>query len=236
MTKIVISQPMFFPWVGLFEQITLADTYVHYNTVQFPIGRSLMNRVQIKTSKGSQWLTIPIKHQGIQSINQVEIDYNQHWQDKHLKTLRQNYSKSQFFMEMLDIVSSIYAKNFRCLSELNIYSIEHISKYFGIETQFITSSQYSFDSSSSELLLNITESLNGDTYITGHGAKNYLEHSIFEKKGISVEYINYKKISYPQLYGEFTPFVSVLDLIANLGKEGKAVMLSKTINWQEFVK
>ena len=236
MTKIVISQPMFFPWAGLFEQIILADTYVHYNTVQFPTGRSFMNRVQIKTSNGSQWLTVPIKHQGIQSINQVEIDYSQQWKDKHLKTLRQNYSKSQFFMEMLAIVSSIYAKKFRYLSDLNIYSIEYISNYFGIETKFVTSSQYLFSSSSSELLLNITESLNGDVYITGHGAKNYLEHSIFEKKGISVNYMNYEKISYPQLYGEFTPFVSILDLIANLGKEGRTVMLSKTINWKEFVK
>ena len=236
MAKIVISQPMFFPWVGLFEQIILADTYVHYNTVQFPVGRSLMNRVQIKTSNGSQWLTIPIKRQGIQYINQVEIDYNQNWQDKHLKTLQQNYSKSPFFVDMLDIVSSIYNKKFKYLSDLNICSIEYISNYFTIKTQFIESSQYSFESSSSELLLNITESLNGDTYITGHGAKKYLEHIIFEKKGISVEYMNYERVSYPQLYGEFTPFVSVLDLIANLGKEGKAVMLSKTINWQEFVK
>ncbi len=234
--KIVISQPMFFPWIGLFEQIILADTYVHYDTVQFPIGRSFMNRVQIKTSNGSQWLTMPVKRQGIQSIDQVEIDYNQPWQDKHIKTLHQNYSKSKFFAEMLDLVSSIYSRNFRYISELNICAIESISRYFDIDCQFISSSEYTFVSSSSELLLDITKSLNGTKYITGHGAKNYLKHSIFEDKGISVEYMDYQKITYPQLYGEFTPFVSIIDLISNLGKDGKRVMISKTINWQEFVK
>ena len=49
MTVVVISQPMLFPWVGMFEQIRLADVYVHYTDVQFSKG-SFVNRVQIKTA------------------------------------------------------------------------------------------------------------------------------------------------------------------------------------------
>ena len=50
MTTVVISQPMFFPWVGMFEQIALADVYVHYDDVQFSKG-SFTNRVQLKTAR-----------------------------------------------------------------------------------------------------------------------------------------------------------------------------------------
>ena len=57
-TRVVISQPMLFPWVGLFEQIRAADVYVHYDDVQFSKG-SFTNRVQIKTARGPRWLTVP---------------------------------------------------------------------------------------------------------------------------------------------------------------------------------
>ena len=33
--NVVISQPMLFPWVGMLEQVRLADSYVHYSDVQF---------------------------------------------------------------------------------------------------------------------------------------------------------------------------------------------------------
>ena len=40
---------------------------------------------------------------------------------------------------------------------------------------------------------------------------------------------------YPQLHGEFTPFVSALDLVANCGRAGRQYIHSKTVNWKEFV-
>ena len=59
--KVVISQPMFFPWVGFLEQMRLADVYVHYDDVQFSKG-SFTNRVQIKTPEGFIWLTAPLRN------------------------------------------------------------------------------------------------------------------------------------------------------------------------------
>ena len=47
--KVVISQSMFFPWVGFLEQLKLADVYVFYDDVQFSKG-SFTNRVRVKAS------------------------------------------------------------------------------------------------------------------------------------------------------------------------------------------
>ena len=57
MTRVVVSQTMFFPWIGLFEQVRLADVFVHYDDVQF--ARGFMNRVQVKVADGWRWLTAP---------------------------------------------------------------------------------------------------------------------------------------------------------------------------------
>ena len=133
MKKIVILQPMFFPWIGVFEQINLSDLYIHYDDVQFPKGKSrkiFINRVQIKGASGTQWLTVPVLRKGTQLINQVIIDDSQNWRDKHLKTLKQNYSKAPYSEEMFDIVRTAYSLKTDRLSELNIFIIEKISHYF----------------------------------------------------------------------------------------------------------
>ena len=60
MKNVVVSQPMFIPWIGIFEQIALADTFYHYIDIQYPKGRSFMSRVQLLGNSGQQWLTAPI--------------------------------------------------------------------------------------------------------------------------------------------------------------------------------
>ena len=74
--KAVISQPMYFPWVGMFEQVRLCDIFVYYNDVQFSKG-SFTNRVQIKApnNEGFKWLTVPLKDLKLGSlINKTYIN------------------------------------------------------------------------------------------------------------------------------------------------------------------
>lgn len=234
--KIVISQPMFFPWVGLFEQIQLADIYVHYNDVQFSKG-SFVNRVQIKTNKGSQWLTVPLQNLTLgQEIRKVELSQKK-WRASHLTFLSQSYAKAPYKNDMIELVERVYNNDYTNISELAIASIEAVCSYFGIgnHRNFLYSSQLGIEGKSDQRVLQIVKYLKGTIYVTGHGARNYLDHELFEREGVTVEYMNYEKKAYPQLHGEFTPYVSILDLIANMGKPGIEVITSKTIHWKEFI-
>jgi hypothetical protein len=237
LTKIVISQPFFFPWIGLFEQIRLADVYVHYDDAQFPLGRgrTFINRVEVKTPQGPHWLTVPVLRPGIQLISDVVAANESCWRDKHRKTLMYNYAKAPFVAEMMEIVDSVYALKTSLLCDLNIYGIERVSAYFGFAPRFCLASSFGVKSSSSVKVLELVQHLNGDVYITGHGAKNYLDHELFERNGVQVEYMNYQRTPYPQLHGEFNPHVSILDLIANLGRAGREYIHSSTTPWREFV-
>ena len=49
-----------------------------------------------------------------------------------------------------------------------------------------------------------------------------------------VKYMEYKLTKYRQLHGEFTPYVSILDLIANCGKTGKNVICSDAKYYKEL--
>ena len=77
--------------------------------------------------------------------------------------------------------------------------------------------------------------MGGNNYITGLGALNYSDHDLFETHVISVRYMEDRCCAYPQMYGEFTPYVSGLDLVANSGKEGIRYICSKTIDWRSLV-
>ena len=228
---------MLFPWVGMFEQIRLADVYVHYVDVQFSKG-SFVNRVQIKTSNGFDWLTIPLRGFKLgQHINQVIVDNSRDWRRSHIDFLTQALSGAPYIDEMLEIVESVYSKSYTNLVDIVVESIHAVCTYFELDRKvtFLQSPQLNIGGSSSQRVLDTVMCLKGGAYITGHGAKNYLDHEIFENAGIRVEYMDYRKTPYPQLHGPFTPYVSILDLIANMGKDGKKIIHSDSVYWKDFL-
>ncbi len=239
MTTVVISQPMLFPWVGLFEQIRLADVYVHYDDVQFSKG-SFTNRVQVKTASGSRWLTLPLHalHLG-QRIAEVALEPGDEWRKNHLALLADSYRGTPFVDEMLALAGDLYARPHTSLADLTIDSIELVLRYFEFARErplaVVRASALGVRGATSDRVAAIVTKLGGTRYVTGHGARGYLDHELFESRGIQVEYLDYQKTPYRQLHGPFTPYVSVLDLIANEGRRGADVIASPTVGWREFL-
>lgn len=238
MTTVVISQPMLFPWVGLFEQIRLADIYVHYVDVPFSKG-SFTNRVQVKTAAGTPWLTVPIEHRGLGTeIRATPINYRAPWQRKHLAMLQQAYARAPFRGDMIALVETVYSHRDETIAEVAIRSIESVCTYYELDRgrKFMRSPDLGVGGSGSARVLEMVQQLQGKIYVTGHGARNYLEHKAFESSGIEVRYMDYRKTPYPQAHGEFTPYVTVLDLVANIGPSGRDVISSGAVHWRKYLK
>ena len=232
---LVVSQPMFLPWVGLFEQVRLADVFIHYDDVQLPQGRSFMSRVQLKSANGVAWLTVPIDHKKSgKLLNEVVLFKAEEWRDKHLRTIRHAYAKRPYFNLMFELVETIYGQPTDHLAQFNINAIEQIAQWLGLAPQFMRSSAMGVAGASTERLVDLCEAVNCDIYVTGHGALNYLNHQQFEDKGVSVRYMDYRKVPYEQGHGEFMPYVSILDAIANCGEHTRDLLCSDAKYWREF--
>jgi hypothetical protein len=236
--NIVISQPMFLPWIGLFEQIKLTDYLVFYDDVQLPQGRSFMSRVQIKNASGITWLSAPIDRN--LSGNLINESYlisqsQQDWRGKHLKTLRHCYAKAPFFKKMYELADQIYSFPSNNLAEFNQNAIKNINSWLGFHPFYAKSSELKIYGKSTQRLVNICNQFQAKSYITGLGALNYIEYDQFEDIGIDVRYMNYRKLPYQQLHGEFTPYVTILDAIANCGEDVQELICSNSIYWKEFV-
>jgi hypothetical protein len=112
-----------------------------------------------------------------------------------------------------------------------------LSNYFGLVEgkRVLDVRELCINGSGSQRVLDIVRAIGGTVYITGHGARNYLDHEAFDKSGVQVQYMNYERRPYSQRWGEFTPFVTALDLVANLGREGRHKIVSSSISSQEFL-
>ena len=235
---IVISQPMFFPWIGLFEQIALADTYIHYDDVQMPQGRSFMARVQLRDSSpaGQLWLSAPIEHnRSGELISETFMQDGSVWRSKHLKTIVHLYGKAPYFKDMFAVIEGLYGMDEDNLAIFNMQAIERISEWFGLDTVFRKSSEMGIGGSSSQRLFDLCKQESASCYVTGLGALNYLDHDLFDRGGIDVCYMDYQKKPYKQLHDPFIPYVSIMDVMANLGPDGREWMISKALYWKEYV-
>ncbi len=236
MKTVVISQPMYFPWVGMLEQMALADVFVHLDDAQFSKG-GFFNRVQIKTAEGTPWLTVPLAENKLgQALNETQPAAHD-WPRKHRTTLQQTYAAAAHGGEMVALVEEVLAMEHDSLAALSASSMEALSEFFGVlPREILRTSEMDVTSTGSERVLTVCQTLGATRYVTGYGAADYLDHAAFEAVDIAVEYMDYTKQPYPQLHGEFTPFVSALDLLANCGQAGRDVIAPRTVCWKDFEK
>jgi hypothetical protein len=235
--NIVISQPMYFPWVGMFEQIALADVFVFYTDVQFSKG-SFTNRVQLKTDAGSCWMTVPLNNLKFgQQIGEVAVKPPGDWKPRHHAMLRESLGHAPHFKDVEELLDQLPDSDTSTIAEVSSASMMAVCSYLGLDrnVRFVGIDQLGIGGKGSDRVLNVVKALEGTRYITGYGARNYLEHEVFEEAGVAVEYMDYKCTPYPQFHGEFTPYVSILDLIAHCGREGISRIHSGTKPWRSFV-
>lgn len=234
--SVVVSQPMYFPWVGQLEQLRLSNAFVFYDDVQF--ARGFFNRVQIKTAAGIRWLTVPLKglHRG-QLICEATIDDSTDWRRSHRDGFRQAYADAAFLKEALALMDSVLCSKAESLAELSMASTRALAQYFGLDVsrEFSRSSSLGIVGQGTQRLVDICTAQQADTYLTGHGARDYLDCEAFEAKGIDVVFIEYGCLPYDQSHGVFTPYVSTLDLVAHCGPGGLDKVAGRRVPWREFM-
>lgn len=224
--KIAIVQSNYIPWKGYFDLIAVVDEFILYDDMQYT-RRDWRNRNQIKTPQGLQWLTIPVLVKGKynQTIRETEVD-GLAWMAGHWKALVQNYRRTPHFAEIAAWLEPLYVEaTYTHLSPLNRTFLEAICSYLGIGTQITNSWDYTLQEGKTERLASLCAQAGGAEYISGPAARDYIDPKVFQDAGIQLtwfDYVGYPE--YPQLWGEFTHGVTILDLLFNCGKESHRYM------------
>ena len=229
MTKtVVIHQPDFAPYLGFFHRFLLADEYIALDHVQFVsnTSRSWTHRDKIKTEKGEKWLTLSVKKAPrLTPINQIELSDTVDWASENLDLLHQNYRKAPFYDKIMPLVRELYRDPPRLMAEFNLRSIEMLMELLRVRLPCTLSSTLDPQGSKNELLVDVLRKVGATRYISGTGARAYLEEAVFAAAGIEVVWQEFQHPVYPQQFDGFIPYLSALDALFNCGVQGTQELL-----------
>jgi len=208
--KLTIHQPEYLPWLGFFKKVKKADIHVFGDNVQFEKkGFQNRNRIQAKT-KPWKWLTIPVKQVSYQKIKNVEFANNQ-WAIKHRNILREIYKK--------DFLGFFYKKNnWKGLNEVNQKLTKFFFRILNIKPKIYLMSELGVSKGKTEGIIEICKKLGIKHYISGQGAKNYLDIKKLSENNIKVTFSKYKDLNTPPLsivHYFYTQTISKIKTILN---------------------
>jgi hypothetical protein len=226
MKKLLITQSNYIPWIGYFDAISQVDEFVIYDCVQFT-RRDWRNRNKILTANGERWLSIPVQVKGkyFQSIEDTHV-VEEDWASQHWKTIVQSYSKAPYFSETKKIFEELYMNPAsKKLSDINYSFIKAICKYLDIKTDIRWHREFKLAEERNERLLGICKQAQADIYLSGPAAKSYMDLDLFEQNGVSVLFFQYDNFKfYPQLHDKDKIYLSIIDMIFNIGPETKSYL------------
>lgn len=223
-----ILQPGYLPWLGFFEQMHRSDVFVIYDDVQYDKD-GWRNRNRIKTANGIQWLTVPVlmKFEQHPLIKDVMIDNSVNWRKKHFSSIGQNYSKALFYKKYIGIFEDVYSTNWEYLIDIDLTLIKLLAECLGIDSdKIVRSSSLNITGDKIGKLIKICQHFGADIFYEGASGKNYIDPDIFLSHGIKVEFQAYRHPVYNQLYGDFIPYLSAIDMLFNCGDKSPSVLVN----------
>jgi len=205
-------QPYFFPYIGYWQLINAVDTFVIYDDVNY-IKQGYINRNSILSGNDSQRITLEvIGASSNKLINEIQRGNNV---KKLLKTLSQTYSKAPEYDRVFPLIEDILNSREKNLAKFLGGSIVKISNHLKINTKIIFSSDIEKNSNlnAQDKILDICERLEVNRYINAIGGQELYNQEAFKAKNIELNFIQTEAIEYKQFNDEFTPYLSIIDIM-----------------------
>lgn len=219
--------PQYIPYMGFFNKISKADVFVFVDNIQFN-RKSWQQRTLIKSNSSSIYLTIPVSKKGKydQLINEVEI-IDDGWRRKHWKSILLSYSKTPYFDLYKDDLESFYNREWKYLSDFTINLTKYLIDAIGIKFNKIElGSQLGIIGEKTDLLIDICRKTGCDTYMSGMGAKSYLEEKKFIEAHLNHIFNEFVSRQYSQYGNSFLDGMGIIDVMFMYGP--KTIELIKT--------
>tara|TARA_R110000824_G_scaffold4503_2_gene21767 strand:+ start:10621 stop:11229 length:609 start_codon:yes stop_codon:yes gene_type:complete len=174
--RIAIHQPEHFPYMGFFQKMASVDLFIILDDVKFR-KNYFQNRNKIKSVSGrDEWITVPVSKDAPSFlIRDVVCSESPNWRKKIIKQIHQNFKFD---------ATGIY--DHTKLIDINMASIDWARHELGIETRMAFSSEFEAPGTKTERLVNLVRSVGGTSYVSGQGARDYLDEALFEE--IKVEF------------------------------------------------
>jgi hypothetical protein len=221
-----ITQPTYLPWIGIFKAIDYVDTFVFYDDVQFEKQRwQNRNRFLDPVRREPVSLTVPVsKFQVSTPIHDIKIA-DAEFCRKHLRKLAAWYARAPFLDSTLTVVETVYRKGHVRLADLTSELTIALAEHIGITATFRYSHDFGISGDKYSRPLAFARGLGSTVYLTQAGTRSYTDVAAFRAHGINVVFLDFHHPVYRQLREPFTPYLSIVDMLMNIGPEEAAAII-----------
>jgi hypothetical protein len=199
MKIISIHQPHYHPWLGLLDKIASSHEHIVLDDVQYR-KRNFQNRALYSTPSGSKLLTVPVLAKGHQRQNlhiQETLLAPQNLKRQY-STLLHRYGKTEGWHSISDSLAAIYEFPYEKLVDLNLALLSFTMKVFNIHTPIVRSSDLKSEGQKNQKLIQLCQQRQATHYLSGNGAKKYMDETLFARHGIQVRYQEFTHPEYQQ--------------------------------------
>ena len=219
--KLAVMQPYFLPYLPYFQLINAVDCFIFLDNVNF-INKGWINRNNILVNNEAHLINLPlVKASQNRLINSINIVDEEKWKSKLLKKVELSYKKAPLFEHVMPLFYKSLINDCKLISDLNQLSIELISDYLEIETKFKRSSDFTFEDqyNGQYKILELCSKNKAQLYINPIGGIELYDASVFNKREISLKFLNSGNTIYRQFKERFVNHLSILDVLMFNEKE-----------------
>ena len=219
---LAIMQPYFLPYIGYWQLIANSNEFIFFDVVQYN-KRSWMNRNKVlhpDIMQEFQYITVPVaKHEKGILIKDIVLNNNEKWKNKILGELTvYKKLKAPYYNNTIDLMHSIFSKEYETLLSLSIESTKIICSYLDIELKYKIASDINFDRSEingpDDWAFEILKNQKVTSYINPYGGYKLFNENKYKSKGIDLKFIKSNLTPYKQSWRKnFTPSLSIIDVM-----------------------
>jgi len=215
-------QSQFLPWPPYFRKVALSNVFVWMDSVQFQRGQatSVQHRNKILTQQGVEWLSVAVQKSPLAtSINHVRL-VQPSLNERLWKRLESSYAKSSYWQRYAaDLYRILCVQQYDTLDDLNYACFLYLLETLEVRTPIIRLSELILEKQyKTDLIIALCQKLKATHYVSGLGAKAYLESSSFDEQGMGLIFLPSQPPVYINHQGQSITGLSMIDMLMNVSK------------------
>ena len=221
------NQPYFIPYIGYWQLINNADVFIICDDYNYIKG-GWINRNRILNGTEPIYCNLSLdKASQNKLINETfikEMDF-----EKQLRGIECSYRKSPNFEEGYRLMKEIFSCQNNNLADFLANSIQLIADYLEMNTKFVKSSSLEGNALLKRefRIYDFCERLGADTYVNAIGGMELYNFEEFKSRGLELQFLKTRDITYKQFDNAFVENLSILDVIMFNSKDEVKRMLGE---------
>lgn len=183
---VAISQPEHFPYLGFFQKMAACDLFIFLDDVPFQGAGSFQCRNRLQNPNGlAEWFGAPVaRGSRRRSLGEVEVSPDTGWRAKLSRKLDFHIQDAALRAEVA------HAYDSEALCTINLRSIALLAARLDIHTPTLRSSALGVTGAKTARVVNLCLAAGATTYLSGPGARGYLDAQAFEDAGLALRFFS----------------------------------------------